>query len=579
MSTDQSPYGGGGFTPAWLSSTREEPEQVEWDTSESTQEPVGDSDGPVGAEQSWDFSAPTGEPDATSGSEEQLVTDALGEDDLDQRAPFDPVGLFTSPAAPEPDFIPEAEGDPAVGVEPEGEGRGWVPDEEEEEAPRANFDTLLSTFSGAPASPASAAPEPDVAPDYQTRQEARAAAKTPPKPKRTRPARTPRPRGGSSSTSGHGGRKRAVMALLLALAVVAVLALGYAGYTALTGASEDSAAAPAAPQVSREVPPGWTASAAWTAPADVASNLAVRGDHVAYLNSAGVLVVMDGADGQTVFSSTPTGADPQDAKVALTTVGGKPVVVVVKSDAVTAWDLSKENPESKTNNIPSSASVTTSPAGVMVNVDAETWRLEPSLGLKKVQGLAKGNTSLGLTKDGAVVSGSAKGGWSINDGSKSRAVKVEMAEQAKGKVMYPVRASKGYVVAWAPTEDKGTRSVGMYEATTGKVVASTTMPTSTVNLGLPLTVTDGGALAAAGSWLVDLGRGETETVDGWDTSVGVPGALYGTVEGSKMVWSGSGSPVQVSEGSAVPWGVTHDHAVIISEEDGKTMVAALNREG
>ena len=312
---------------------------------------------------------------------------------------------------------------------------------------------------------------------------------------------------------------------------------------------------------------------------DVASNLAVRSDHIAYLNASGVLVVVDAKSGETVFSSTPTGANPDESRVVIAQVGGNPVAVVIQKTSVTAWALNEDSPKPKANEIPSSASVSSDGSGVMMNTNGETWRMNDSLGMEKVKGLPKGNASLGMTPDGEIVSGSSKGGWSINNGSKSTAVKVKMAEGAEGKVMYPTRASKGIVVAWAPTADKNSRAVGIYNAKDGSLIASTQMATAQVNLGLPLVVTDGGKLASAGSWLIDLERGETETSEGWGTSIGTTDGLYGKTSDGKFVWRGSGKPTPVADDAATPWGVTSQgKAIIISTDDnGGKVIAALDK--
>lgn len=396
-----------------------------------------------------------------------------------------------------------------------------------------------------------------------------------PKPKKERPARPPRQRKAPSDTSW-----RKVLIPVGALVVVAVVAGGgVVGYNALTGGVEESVSAAETPGVSRAVPPGWAQSTSWSTPADVASNLSVRNDYIAYLNSSGVLVVVDGKTGENILSSMPTGADPESARVIVTQVGGAPVVAVVQETSVMAWALDGDSPEPKVNDIPSSASVSSGGTGIMMLANGETWRMNASLGMEKVEGLPEGNTSLGLTADGSVISGSPKGGWSINNGKKSTAVKVEMAEGAAGKVMYPTRASKGFVVAWAPTSDRQTRAVGIYNAEDGTVIATTTMPTAQVNLGLPLVVSDGGKLASAGAWLIDLERGETEEVEGWGTTIGTSSDLYGKTSEGRFVWSGSGAPQAMPEDAAIPWGVTSDDkAIVISTDDeGSKVIAALNR--
>lgn len=513
----QSPYGGGGFPPPWMSNSAKSDDDsgVEWGDGPPPQEPGSDTPEPPGLSWDWDGSAEAG---------------------VD----------FAAPASGYQDHAVQADND-------------YSPAPMGEERPH-DFDSILGAFSGTAVE--------TTPPARSSRDKTRT-----PKPKKTR---APRPKGQVRAS-----RKKVLVPLGAVAAVAVLVGGGFLGYGALTDdRGPEAAEASVTPGVSRAVPTGWSQATAWTSPADVASNLSVRNDYVAYLNTAGVLVVVDGKTGETIFSSTPTGADPADARVIVTQVGEAPVAVVVQETSVTAWALGDDIPEPKVNDIPSSASVSSGGSGIMMIANGETWRMNSSLGMEKVEGLPEDNTSLGMTQDGSIISGSPKGGWSINDGKKSAAVKVEMAEGAEGKVMYPARASKGIVVAWAPTSDRNTRAVGVYSAEDGTALATTTMPTAQVNLGLPLVVTDGGRLASAGSWLIDLERGETEEVEGWGTTIGTASELYGKTSEGKFVWRGSGAPEAIPEDAAVPWGTTsEDKAVVIStDENGGKVIAALDKE-
>lgn len=441
-----------------------------------------------------------------------------------------------------------------------------IPAVRDEDRPH-DFDSILGAFSGAAdtrPSPPRKSPSPEA---------------TPHRAREPRKERTPRARSQTAIPW-----RKALVPVVIVTATALVAGAGYAGYNALNGSPEPDAIAassePGTETVSRSAPPGWSQSVAWKTPADVASNLAVYGDHIAYLNTSGVLVVLDNGSGETVFSSTPTGADPGESRVALTQIEDAPVAAVIQEESVTAWALNGDAPEPKVNSIPSSASVSAEGSGIMMISNDETWRMNSSLGLEKVEGLAKESTSLGMTSDGSIISGSPKGGWSINNGAKSTEVTVEMVEGAEGEVMYPARASSGFVVAWAPTKDKNIRAVGLYNAQDGSAVATTTMPTTQVNLGLPLVVTNGGTLASAGTWLVDVERGETESVEGWSATIGTASELYGKTSEGMFVWRGSGAPEPVPDDAAIPWGATpEDKAVVISTDDnGGKVIAALDKE-
>lgn len=435
-----------------------------------------------------------------------------------------------------------------------------------------DFNSILGSFSGA----AKASPDTKKSPRRPSPAPKVKQAK-PEKPEKPKRERAPRPKRGPRQ---HSHIDVPWKKVVLAGATVVVLVVGgILGVNALTGKGDAGATASEVSGVSRAVAPGWSQSTAWTTPADIASTLSVRDGYIAYLNTAGVLVVVDDKNGETLFSSTPTGADPAKARVVVTQVGDTPVAAVVQGTSITAWALNQDVPAPKTNDIPSSASVSSGGSGIMMIANGETWRMNAALGMEKVEGLPKGNTSLGMTTSGSIITGSPQGGWGVNDGKATKAVTVQMAEGADGKVMYPTRASKGIVVAWAPTTDKNTRAVGIYNADSGAVIATAQMPTAQVNLGLPLIVADGGKLASAGSWLIDLERGETENVEGWGTTIGTTSELHGKNAGGKLVWRGSGAPETVPEGAAIPWGISsNDKAIIISnDESGRKVIAALNR--
>lgn len=541
MTSRQSPYGGGGFPPPWMSNSAKSDDDsgVEWGDDLPPREPDSGTQESFGLAWDEDGSAEAGAgfPAPASGYQGQGVQAEQFPAYADDDAPVVPTSFVEEPAPA--DHRPN------------------------------DFNSILGSFSGA----ATASPDTKKAPRRPSPAPKVKQAK-PEKPKRER---APRPKRGPRQ---HSHIDVPWKKVILAGATVVVLVVGgILGVNALTGKGDAGATASEVSGVSRAVAPGWSQSTSWTTPADIASTLSVRDGYIAYLNTAGVLVVVDDKNGETLFSSTPTGADPAKARVVVTQVGDTPVAAVVQGTSITAWALNQDVPAPKTNDIPSSASVSSGGSGIMMIANGETWRMNASLGMEKVEGLPKGNTSLGMTTSGSIITGSPQGGWGVNDGKATKAVTVQMAEGADGKVMYPTRASKGIVVAWAPTTDKNTRAVGIYNADSGAVIATAQMPTAQVNLGLPLIVADGGKLASAGSWLIDLERGETENVEGWGTTIGTTSELHGKNAGGKLVWRGSGAPETVPEGVAIPWGISsNDKAIIISnDESGRKVIAALNR--
>lgn len=412
-----------------------------------------------------------------------------------------------------------------------------------------------------------------------------APARREPRPKKARAERAPKsPRAprerARRARSGNAVPRRALLGGL----GVALLGAGVAfavppAWDSLFG--DDEPAEAVAPtsinEVGAAVPPGWSQQVAWETPANVASNVAVRHGHVAFLNADGVLVVLDDTSGEIVLSSTPTGVSTDDSRVILTQVGETVAAVVVSPGSLLVWDVASDETAGRLLDIPTSAAVSSGGSNLLIVTSEQTFTLTDALGLTEVTGLPDGNVSLGLTTTGEVVSGSSGGGWGISNGTEFVEVQVEMAPEAEGDVMYPARASKGHVVAWAPTGDKSTRAVAIYDAESGALVASTTLPTADVNLGLALSVSDGARFAAAGNWLVDLDRGESEVVDGWTTTSIDAVGLYGTVDETSQVWSGSGQPTVLEDGVTIPWGVTSagNGIVITSDEQGGTVLSAI----
>lgn len=380
----------------------------------------------------------------------------------------------------------------------------------------------------------------------------------------TRSSRTKTRLGGRTKTALAGG------------ALVLVLLVGGGAVAAHFVNGDDPVEAQQATPLERTTPPGWSQDTSWSTAADPQSNIAVADDRIAFLNGSGVLVVLDALTGETVFSSTPTGANLGSSTVSFTQAEGTPVVMVIESGSFTTWSLGDDLGESRTNSIPTSATVSTSGDGALVITEDETWSLNGELEMAEVKGLPEDGVPLAVTLDGAVVVGSPDGGWSLIVDDEAEEVDTELAEGAKGEVMYPAWSSKGVVAAWAPMDDDKERAVGLYDATSGELLANTVMPTEQVNLGLPLTVTPQAKLAAVGNWLVDLERGESEQVDGWSTSVAVQGAIYGSVGDQKKVWEGSGQVQDIAGDAALPWGVTSTgDGIFLSEDDGSPVLSGV----
>lgn len=489
-----------------------------------------------------------------------------------------PPQRATAPVAqPEPQVRPERRGraEPP-GAQQDAQQGGYVPPQ-----------PVSTPMAGSRMQRALQAPSAASVPAGRARKE-----KQPREPREPRPQRTPKPPKAPKASQSHAQRDQVratgprVTRRSLIIGSGAVVVLGAAGtFGALRladrgrgpQAAPSPAEASAGGTVTRNVPPGWSQDAAWEVAAGVGSTVAVRHGFVAFVNTDGMLVALNDKDGSTVLSSNPTGMDPGKTRVILTRIGDASIAVASQGSTLTAWDLNDPSDlPGRSNAIPASASISSGGAGLLVTADGQTLLMDSARGFAVAQGLPPGNTSLGLTTDGKIVSGSGAGGWVVGDGATVAPVSVALAPGATGSAMYPTRASKGIVVAWAPTDDPSVRAVALYDAASGAIKAATTLPTDTVNQGLKLAVTDGGELASAGPWLVNLKSGESKTFSGWSTTVGIPGALFGNQDGAVHVWGGSGDSQALAAGVAVPWGITSGgSAVVLSERDDRRVLSAI----
>lgn len=374
------------------------------------------------------------------------------------------------------------------------------------------------------------------------------------------------------------------------LAVVAIVTLiggAFFGIQALISGSNSSNPDPGSkstpdyPPLTRPAPPGWTRDVAWRAEAALQSNVAVGHGHIAYLTTSGLLIVHDATTGETIYSSTPTGLS-KNAEVAITSTPA-PVIAAWDGEKLVAWSLNgKRVGKSVDNPLPDGAAVTDNGGGVVAAAPGnEAWALRADLHLHKVD-LPANQVPLAMTGDGQIIAAPSTGRWSvINSKGKATPVRYALAATARGNAMYPAWSANGVVVAWAPTKDDQTRAVAFYDAITGKTLAEATLPTSQVNLGLPLSVTPDGNLAAAGPLLANLTTGKTTVVDDWATTIGTEGALYGKDSSdTRYMWTGEPKgPAALDSDTAIPWGVHQDFAVVTDQGSSRgLLIAAIKRD-
>lgn len=375
-----------------------------------------------------------------------------------------------------------------------------------------------------------------------------------------------------------------------ALSVAGLAAALLTGGGALAVQSQDSASstaqastpsATAVARLVRPVPVGWSRTPAWSQAAAVVSNVAVKGDLIAYLSPTGSMEIRNG-DGKRVLSSAPT-QFTQGTVVGIAELNDRKTAVVAnQSGKVAVWvtsDMGADEASQKLN-LPDGATASWGSGGLLVSSTQQAWTVDSSMRLKEIK-VPDGYSAMGVLPGGDTVIAKPGDGWKIMDGSgKSRAVSSPSAPGTKGK-MNVAWTSNGVMVAWGETADAAKRTVGFYDVKSGKLLASNTLSTQEVNKGLPLAVSGDGTRASAGGLLANLRSGATTHIDGWEAISSDDGALYGSVGGTNKMWDGTGQPADVEANTAIPWGaLDNGHVVVVDvNATGQQSLAALERSG
>ena len=396
-------------------------------------------------------------------------------------------------------------------------------------------------------------------------------------PKDPAPQQMP-PRGGRRGGRRKGGLPDMIRWILpvIALAVVAALG-GIHLWRSNSPMTEPPPASQGANRVlNRPAPPGWTPELAWHQNIATTPAVSVLMNRVAFVQD-GRLTVVDGDSGSEEFISPPLQLSPNAVPV-ISRIAGRPVVGVQDGSVLTLWPLPSPNGAAGTRiTLPLNAHVFGQSGGLLVSTGNGSWRLTKELELEPLN-LPGQHVALGVNGDGELLSAPLENSWTFTD-REDHSRQVEIIDKPEGTVggMKIAWSSRGVVAAWGEMRDRSRRTVGLYSADTGDLLAQGRLSAQQVADGMPLTVSEHATHAAAGPLLADLQTGDVQVVPGWSTVMSNDVGMYGTVNGTRQFWTAKSGVTELRPGTGVPWGVSNSGLAIVvdTNTDGSFAIGGL----
>lgn len=314
--------------------------------------------------------------------------------------------------------------------------------------------------------------------------------------------------------------------------------------------------------LSRPAPPGWSQEIAWSHAVSSTPAIAVMSNRVAFLEG-NRLTVLDADSGSTEFASPPVEVSPNASPI-IARVEGRPVVGIQDGATLTLWNLpTPDGSPGERISLPLNAQVFGQNGGLLVTSGTESWRVNEKLELEPVS-LPKDHVAVGVTGDGSMLSAPENASWMFTDTKgQRRVVRAEGKPDGTRGEMNITWGSRGVIAAWGEMRDPTRRSVALYEAEDGTMLAQGTLSAQQVADGLPLTVSEHGVNASAGPLLANLETGAVDVVPGWSTVMSNDRGLYGTVNGTRQFWSEATGPTELQPGAGVPWGVSNSGLAVM----------------
>lgn len=353
----------------------------------------------------------------------------------------------------------------------------------------------------------------------------------------------------------------------IAALVIAVMTLTGIGLL-VSSLGRDGARAPQGVRAARPVPPGWTQEYAWSRTVSGTASVSVEFNRVAYLDGQR-LVVVEASNGHELFASAPVPVSA-NAKPFISTAQDAPAVGIIDGANLMLWPLdaaSGTEPQQVT--LAHNAKLHQQAGGLMVSTGKEHWVVTAQAKLLP-ESVPADHVAMGVTPAGELVSAPQYGEWDFHpvEGGAPRVVRPLRSPDGTIGRMEISWLSRGVIAAWGNTADPAMRTVGLYDADSGSLLAQGRMPNTSVTAGMPLTVSPQQRLASAGPMLSLLGPdpgGQTVVLDRWSTLMSDSKNLYGTRDGVKMVWNGEGQPRELDPKTIIPWGTSIDGLAIVMD--------------
>lgn len=335
--------------------------------------------------------------------------------------------------------------------------------------------------------------------------------------------------------------------------------------------------------VQKQAPPGWSANFAWsTTLTQVPSGFAMSDNRIIYVDAKGSLTVLDAETGKVLLQPSQPRFTSQ-AKVMVADLQGTQTIVVSDAEGLYLWPMNATaTTEPKVLTLSAAAKSFPQGGGLLVLVPGrQQWVVTGASQLKPVD-LPPDHFALGASPDGFLVAASqTQGKWTYlpsDEGQASREVRPERSPEGTVGDVHIARLSGQVVAAWGDTSDPNRKTVAMYDAKSGRLIASATVDASLVK-DLTLTVAPGGKLASAGPLLARLSDGKTEIVERWTPRSSDETHLWASKDGVNHVWTGEGRPTALDPRMLVPWGITKSGTAVVMEtvENNQVVLGALKR--
>lgn len=391
-------------------------------------------------------------------------------------------------------------------------------------------------------------------------------------PQADQPAQQWPPAPAAQQPSSKRNNHRAIAALVIgAVALAGVLLFGISQFQRASQSTATGTSA--AKELSRPAPPGWSKRFIWSTDIPATAAVAVVENRVAYIDAAGSLHVLNADTGQPVLTST-TNTLTKDAKPFLAVTQGVPVAGIIDGTTLLLWRLDTPQGEPRTITLATKGKLYAQGGGLLITTGSEYWVVNAAGALSPVT-LPPDHVALAATPDGNLLSSPPRGGWTINSanpGTAPREVQPERTPDGTVGEIQVAWSSRGVIAAWGDTADPARRTVGLYDADTGKLLAQGTLGAEVVKAGLPLTVSPKREFASAGPLLARLSDGKTEVVDRWSTIMSDSKNLYGSRDGQKMFWNGELQPMTMDPKAVVPWGMSDARYAVVMDPLDATRV-------